>query len=47
MSASSSTTSVSSFGTLVPKDDTSVPAFLKAHPEYNGKNVTIGILDTG
>eukprot|EP00592_Proboscia_alata_P029721 CAMPEP_0194445822 /NCGR_PEP_ID=MMETSP0176-20130528/128083_1 /TAXON_ID=216777 /ORGANISM="Proboscia alata, Strain PI-D3" /LENGTH=168 /DNA_ID=CAMNT_0039272437 /DNA_START=361 /DNA_END=863 /DNA_ORIENTATION=- len=45
--SSTSTTVSSSFGTLVPKEETNVPAFLKAHPEYNGKNVTIGILDTG
>lgn len=32
---------------LVPKKETNVLDFLKEHPEYNGKNVLIGILDTG
>ena len=32
---------------LIPKDDTNVVAFLKAHPTYDGRNVCIGILDTG
>lgn len=32
---------------LVPKKETNALEFLKAHPEYNGKNVLIGILDTG
>jgi tripeptidyl-peptidase-2 len=32
---------------LVPKKETKAWDFLKAHPEYNGAGVVIGILDTG
>ena len=32
---------------LVPKQETAVTQFLQANPEYNGRNVRVGILDTG
>lgn len=32
---------------LVPKKETNTLDFLKDHPDYNGSNVLIGILDTG
>lgn len=31
----------------MPLAETGVPAFLKAHPEYDGRGVIIGILDSG
>ena len=32
---------------LVPREETTASAFIQNHPAYNGKNVTIGVLDTG
>lgn len=32
---------------LIPKKETKVDAFLEKYPEYNGKDIIIGILDTG
>ena len=32
---------------LVPREETTASAFIKEYPDYNGKNVTIGVLDTG
>ncbi|XP_063705475.1 tripeptidyl-peptidase 2 [Culicoides brevitarsis] len=32
---------------LVPKNETGVLSFLAKHPEFNGKNVTIAIFDSG
>src|SRR5262249_40473257 len=31
---------------LMPKDETGVTAFLKAHPNYDGRGITVAIFDT-
>ena len=35
------------FSGIVPKEETNAIQFIKDHPEYDGRGVTIGILDTG
>ena len=32
---------------LLPKSETNADSFVAKYPEYNGKGITIGILDTG
>ncbi|XP_055627054.1 tripeptidyl-peptidase 2 isoform X2 [Toxorhynchites rutilus septentrionalis] len=34
-------------GSLVPKNETGALSFIRKYPEYNGKDVTIAILDSG
>ena len=35
------------FSALMPKRDIGAEAFLKAHPEYDGRGVVVAVFDTG
>ena len=32
---------------VIPKDETQASNFLREHPQYDGRGITVGILDTG